>query len=431
MIFYNKYQPLLDMGSGKYNVFVLTGGRGSLKTGHACRALLLDMMKSKKRCVVFREVMSTIEQSLYTEFISLINGEFKAKGFRYDKNKIYHANGSELFFSGLSDQNQKSREKVKGLADVDRLMVDEAQTVSDGVLSVLLKTVRKKGAVMIFVYNRIAPNLPVEQQLFIDYENKKAPPKTYFVEVNYPEIRHLGLLSDFFLERAELIEKNKPDEYARDYLNQPKGLNLNKVVRYWNKKNICEDLRYCDDLNLHLCMDFNVDPMMWVCAHKSKDKLFVFDEIVLENTSTQDAILEFINRYGNHKAKIILNGDASGDYRKTQSKYTDYAIVKNTLVKHEFQVEGQIRRFNPPIANRIKAFNNLVLGDDGKRRLLVHPCCKWLIYNMENLRYKAGTSLLDLPSHQMLKNDNEAKFLGHIFDAVSYAAEFYWPVLVK
>ncbi len=419
------------MDSGKYNVFVLTGGRGSLKTGHACRALLLDMMKAKRRCVVFREVMSTIEQSLYTEFVSLINGEFSGRGFRFDRSKIYHKNGSELFFSGLSDQSPKSREKIKGLADVDRLMVDEAQTISDGVLGVLLKTVRKKGAVMLFVYNRIAANLPVEKQLFIDYEHCKAPPKTYFAEINYPEIRHLNLLSDFFLERAALIEKNKPDEYARDYLNQPKGLNLNKVVKYWGMENISEALRYCEDLPLHLCMDFNVDPMMWVCAHKSRDKLFVFDEIVLENTSTQDAVAEFLNRYGRHKAKIILNGDASGDYRKTQSKYTDYAIVKNALIKQGLLAEGQIRRFNPSVSNRIKAFNSLVLGDDGVRRVLVHPCCKWLIYNMENLRYKPGTSLLDLPSHQMLKNDNEAKFLGHIFDALSYAAEFYWPLLVK
>lgn len=43
---------------------------------------------------------------------------------------------------------------------------------------------------------------------------------------------------------------------------------------------------------------------------------------------------------------------------------------------------------------------------------------------MKNLKYKEGTSLLDLPSHNQVKNDREIKFIGHIFDPTSYQVEY-------
>ena len=77
-------------------------------------------------------------------------------------------------------------------------------------------------------------------------------------------------------------------------------------------------MKYNKDLPLHLTCDFNVDPMCWAIAHKDKDCVYFFDEIVIEKTTTQQCIDEFIKRYPNHKSEIIINGDASGDNRSTQ-----------------------------------------------------------------------------------------------------------------
>lgn len=428
MEFYKKFEPLLHMDDGEYSTFVLTGGRGSMKTGHACRAVLINMMQKKKKVVAFREIMRSIADSLYAEFIALIDTSFAGRGFYYDKQKIYHKNGSMLIFNGLKDLNVNSRERLKGLANVDICIIDEAQAVSKACFDVLLPTLRKDGVILIAIYNRVAEKLPVEETLFLNYEEMKAPKGTYFVEVNYPEIQHLGLISSRFIERAELVKKHKPDEYERDYLNKPKGMFLNRVVKYWSDDNISDDIQYVFDLPFHLSMDFNVDPMMWVCCHKTEDKLFVFDEIVIENATTQDAVNELIQRYPNHQNKIILNGDASGDYRKTQSRYSDYAIVQNTLIQYGYNIQIDIHSHNPSIMNRVRAFNQLVLSDDGKRRMFVHPKCRWLLFNMKNLKYKEGTSQFDLPSFSQIRSDKEAKFLGHIFDAVSYIAEYYWPI---
>ena len=57
--------------------------------------------------------------------------------------------------------------------------------------------------------------------------------------------------------------------------------------------------------------------MCWALAHKDEENVYFFDEIVLENTSTQQCIEEFIRRFPKHKSEIIINGDASGDNRST------------------------------------------------------------------------------------------------------------------
>lgn len=435
--FYKKYRPLLDLNQSKYSVIVLTGGRGSEKTGHACRGILKCSAEKRKKTCFFRETKETISESLKAELEDLLETEFKGRGFKSNAQKIWHRNGSYMFFKGLKAVNKASIENLKGIAgSVDFFVVDEAQAVSKAVWDVLIPTVRKAGCVLIVIYNRTEEDLPVEEAFMLDYATMTAPAGTYFVEVNYPEIEHLGHLSPQFLQRALLIEQNKPEEYEVVYLNKPRGLNQNRVVKYWSKENLNDRINYCPGLDLHLSMDFNVDPMMWVIFHKTDNKMFVFDEIVMENVTTQDVADEFIRRYPNHKGRIILNGDASGKARKTQSKYSDYAIVKNTLLAAgyaEENIEIEIRRGNPPIRSRVNAFNQVVFNDKGERNLQIHPRCKWLLFNMSKLKYKPGTSVFELPSPAQIAADQSKtlKFLGHIFDAVSYPAEYYWPIIEK
>ena len=187
-------------------------------------------------------------------------------------------------------------------------------------------------------------------------------------------------------------------------------------------------MKYNPDLPLHLTCDFNVDPMAWAVAHKDKDNVYFFDEIVIENTSTQQCIEEFLRRYPNHKSEIIVNGDASGDNRSTQSEYTNYAIIKKALKEHGYEdVKFRLRDYNPPILNRISAFNARVKNSKGERHLFVDPRrCKWILYNIYNLSFKEGTSIVDVPTHTQIKSNREFKFLEHPFDAVSYLVEYYW-----
>ena len=137
-----------------------------------------------------------------------------------------------------------------------------------------------------------------------------------------------------------------------------------------------------------------------------------------------------IRRYPNKEQEIIINGDASGDNRSTQSEFTNYATMRKLLKDAGYtNIKFQLRDYNPPILNRIAAFNARVKNAAGIRRLFVDPQkCKYLMKNINNLKYKEGTTIIDAPTINQIKQDRDKKFLLHIFDAASYLTEYYWRI---
>jgi hypothetical protein len=201
-------------------------------------------------------------------------------------------------------------------------------------------------------------------------------------------------------------------------------------VKDFTAENVRE-IQYQPDLDIHISCDFNVDPMAWVLAHKTEDKVFYFDELVIENTTTAKTCEIFHERYSNHKGKIIVNGDASGDNRSCTSEYTNYVIIKKKLESYGFDVEIKIKGFNPPIKNRVAAFNAKVKNADGEIGLYISPKCEKLLYNVYNLRYQEGSSKIDIPTYTQIKQTKELKFLSHPFDAASYLVDYYWPIVLS
>ena len=107
---------------------------------------------------------------------------------------------------------------------------------------------------------------------------------------------------------------------------------------------------------------------------------------------------------------------------------TQIRAIKNALKEHGYEnVKFRLRNYNPPVMNRISAFNARVKNSKGERHLFIDPRkCKWILYNIYNLSFKEGTSIVDVPTHIQIKSNREAKFLEHPFDAVSYLVEYYW-----
>ena len=428
--FYEKYEPLLHLNNSKYYVIANTGGRGSGKTEHTLQGILVACATERKRACFFRETKDSVSDSLMSDAIRIIEDRFPDRGFTYTQKTIDNVNGSHIFYKGLREVNSAAIENLKGIASsTDFFFVDEAQAVSKAVWEVLIPTLRKEGSVLIVCYNRIANDLPVEKELFLDYDTMTAPESTYFVEVNYPELADFGVLSKRFLQRAETVKKNDIKKYNMIYLNQPPDESDRAVVKNFTKENIV-DCKYVDDIPLHLTWDFNVDPMCCICAHKTDKKIFYFDEVVLENSTTQKTIEEVIMRYPNHKGDIIINGDASGDNRSTQSEYSNYIIISNALKKHypNSKIKFDIRPKNPYVIDRILAFNQKVYNDEGERNLFVSPKCKWLLYNIKNLMFKIGSTVVDVPTYAQIKTDPMLKFKEHPFDAASYLPEYYYPI---
>lgn len=239
-------------------------------------------------------------------------------------------------------------------------------------------------------------------------------------------------LSDSFLAT---LKSQYDDEYYRIFvLGQDGDYTAGLVVKNFSGENI-QPIELNEHNRIHIACDFNVDPCMWVVSHINPYR--VFDEIVLDNTTIVEMVDEFAKRYPPEviKAGITINGDASGSNRNVNTSTRNansYTIMRNRLSELGYRdVALRVPNSNPLIEDRIAAFNGQIKDADGNVKLTIDPKCKKLIYNLENLKYIEGTSALDLPTPRQITQDKQLKYLGHIFDAVSYLTWAYNPLPVK
>lgn len=411
------------------DIAIYQGGFGSGKTW--CGSLLGILLAKKyagSRGLVGAKEYELVRKTTLVKYLEHLErmGYVRNKHFTYNKvNKIIEfKNGSQILFSGLDDED-----KIKSL-DLHWAEVEEASQLKDSSIKQLLgrlrNTYRKPdwGDFQYRLFMHTNPS-PSKSWIYVRFVEQK---KSNWRLITAPTTQNIFLPSDY----AESMKDDfDPEYYKINVLGEFGDYSSGLVVKNFSDKNILP-LKYNNEFPLHLTCDFNVDPMCWYIAFTDTKKVFVIDEIVIENTTTRQTAEEFCRRYPKHKGDIIINGDASGDYRSTQSERTNYKIIEQVLTEHGYKKEKikfHLRSFNPPIASRVHAFNAKVCNAKGDIGLYIDKDkCPRLLNNIYNLKYKEGTSIIDVPTHHQIKKDRESKFLMHPYDALSYLVEYYWAI---
>ncbi len=220
------------------------------------------------------------------------------------------------------------------------------------------------------------------------------PVEGYEVVVAAPyENRHvLDAVPDFYDRlKSSYDAKFFEQEVLGQYLNVQAGAVYQGFSRAGNLRNLEVDQR----LPLFWALDFNVDPMSSIVAQKEGDEVRVLDEIVLSRASTEDACTEFHTRYPNHPGGLVIYGDASGQRLQTAGT-TDYRIVKEYFRGTAYNnLKLRVPPSNPSVRERISLVNAKLFSAAGEVSLLVHPQCKGLITDFEEVTYKPGSSVID------------------------------------
>ena len=414
----------------KLDVAMYQGGYGSGKTW--CGSALGIMLARKYagcRGLVGAKEYELVRKTTLVSYLEHLDNMGFLYGVDYTYNKvdkiITFFNGSEILFSALDDP-----EKYKSL-NLHWVEIEEASQISDSSFKQLIGRLRNTyiGKDWVdFRYRLFGHTNPQPDKGWI-WRRFVEDPKENYRLIIAPTTNNIFLPEHY----VESMKESFDEEYYRinvlgEFGDYASGL----VVKGFNQENI-KNITYRKDKPVHLTFDFNVDPMSCILAHKTEDKVFYFDELVLENSSTQRTINAFIDRYPDHKGDIIINGDASGDNRSTQSERSNYIIIKNALQEHypNSKIKFDLRPYNPPIKNRIAAFNAMVCNSKGDRRLYIDKKCKHLLNNIYNLKYKVGTDIVDVPTYSQIKSDSTLKFLEHPFDAASYLVEYYFPIKIE
>lgn len=408
------------------DIALYQGGYGSGKT---FAGSLLGVFLARKypgsRGLVGASTFTLVEKTTLIKYFEHLENLGYKKNVHYKYNEKKHLlkfkNGSEIWFMSVDDpENFKSM-------DLHWVEIEEASQVSratiDGLISRLRNTYRRPSwkNFKYRLFGHTNPE-PIKGWIWDFFVDKKRPNRRLIIA---PTTNNIHLPADYV---DELKTQYDPEYFRINVLGEFGNYNSGLVVKGFTDENR-KQLQYVKGETIHLTCDFNVDPMMWLIAHKDEENVYFFDEIVVENATTAMCMKEFIRRYPDKNANIIINGDASGDNRSTQSEFTNYAIMRKVLLENGYEnFEFHLRRYNPPILNRIASFNARVRTTDGKCHLFVSDKCKWFLHNIYDLKYKEGTSLIDTPTIYQISRDRSKKFLGHIFDAGSYLTEYYWAV---
>ena len=406
------------------DVAVYQGGYGSGKTfSGSLLGILLALKFAGIRGLVGAQTYTLVrDTTLQTYFEHLENfGFVEGKDYEWSSSlqKLSFKNGSEILFRHFDEPN-----KLKSL-NLGFVEIEEMSDIPYDTFKMLLGRMRQrtKKSWKNFTYRIFGHTNPEMQRGWV-YKTFVENPAVNYRLISAPTTENIYLPEGF----CDELKKVYDEQYYNIFVLAQNGeYNNGLVIKDFTDENV-KEISYQPEMDLHISCDFNVDPMCWVFAHKTDDKVFYFDEIAMENTTTAKACDEFYRRYPNHKGKVIVNGDASGDNRSCTSEYTNYVIIKKKLLQYGYDVEIQIKAFNPPIKNRIMAFNSKVRSANGEVCLFVDKKCEKLLYNIYNLKYKEGSSKIDIPTYQQIKQSKELKFLSHPMDAASYLVDFYWPI---
>ena len=213
------FEPLFKAGSRYYGAH---GGRGSGKShAFATKAVVYGFVRPF-RLVCVREVQRSIADSVKRLIEDKI-AEFELDAhYTITDHEIRGRNGSLFIFRGLQNHTAAS---IKSLEGFDAAWVEEAQTISQKSLDLLIPTIRKAGSELWFSWNPENEDDPVDVLLRTD-----PPENATVVEANWNDNPH------FPEELRSDMERDKdrdPDKYAHVWGGEYRGLSEARVFRNW------------------------------------------------------------------------------------------------------------------------------------------------------------------------------------------------------
>lgn len=166
-------------------------------------------------------------------------------------------------------------------------------------------------------------------------------------------------------------------------------------------------------VDLHIGIDFNIDPVTAVVAKKIGNYLHVIDEIKIYGSNTDELVQEIRTRYPTET--ITCYPDPAGSARKTSAgNRTDHTILRAAGFK-VLAPSG-----HHPIRDGVNAVNSKLCNSAGETTLYFDPRCKYIMECLEKLTYKEGTSIQDKDSG-----------FDHMADALRYMVDYLYPIRPK
>ena len=309
--------------------------------------------------------------------------------------KLTLRNGSEISLRGADNENS-----LRGVG-LDFLVMDEFADIKEYAwYEVLRPTLSDKNGAALFCgtprgYGNWSYNLFTKEQ---DDNQWKSFQFTTLEggQVSASEVQQA---------KQDLDDRTFAQEYMASFVNY-----AGQIYYNFDRKENVVDTFIPKNAEVHIALDFNIDPMSAVVCELKGNTVYVYDEIVIYSSNTDEMVEEIKNRFKDKH--IFVYPDPAAKQRKTSAGgRTDLSILKNA----GFNL--RVRNNHPLIRDRINAVNTKLKNGIGERTLFIANNCKNVLKSIERQIYKEGTTVPD-------KDNN----YDHMNDALGYLVEYLFPV---
>lgn len=269
-----EFPEKLSFLSEPHRYKVLYGGRGSGKSWGIARELLIQGAKIHNpiRVLCAREVQRSIKQSVHQLLSDQIQSLNLGSFYEVLENEIRGKNGTKFNFTGLANNTVES---IKSYEGVDRVWVEEAQTVSKKSWDILIPTIRKPGSEIWVSFNPDLDSDDTYKRFVID-----TPDNAKVVKVNWSD-------NPWFpdvLNAERLHSKSTSDDYENIWEGECKtavdGAIYANEIRDAQENGRITNVPYDPELKVHIVMDLGWnDSMSIILVQKGVSELRVIKYI--------------------------------------------------------------------------------------------------------------------------------------------------------
>lgn len=361
--------------------FALVGGRGSAKSYSVAATLILRAAAKPLRILCAREIQRSIKDSVKRLLDDTIVRTGLQGFFTSTDTEIRGKNGSLLLFAGL----RTNIDSIKSMEGIDICWVEEAQTVSQSSLDILIPTIRKPNSQIYFTWNPKYKTDPIDSMFGTD----DLPPKTSFMRVNWDQN---PWFPDVLRAEMEYDRNRDPDKYKHVWLGGYVSNSESRVFRNWK----VEEFEAPEDATHRLGADwgFASDPTVLIRCHVIGRTIYVDYEAYQVGCEIMDTPSLFLTVPESEKWPIIAD---------SARPETISHMKKNGF---------------PKIMSAVKGPKSVEEGVEWLKShdIVVHPRCTHTIDELTCYSYKTDP-LTGQILPVLADRDN------HLIDALRYACE--------
>ena len=299
-----KFKPLF-LDDSRY--FVLTGGRGSMKSFSVTTFLLLLTYENEQTILFTRYTLTSADISIIPEFIEKIELANLENDFAITKNEIINLKtGSKILFKGIKTSSGTQTASLKSISGVTTWVLDEAEELTDeetfDKIDFSIRHKSKQNRVILilnpttkehFIYKKFFEERGVNAGSNLQKED------TTYIHTTYLDGKEF--LNESFLRQAEETRLKNPRKYEHvllgGWLEKAEGV----IFTNWKIGEFVEN----DYVGFGQDFGFSIDPTTLVkVSIDKKNKRIYAKEYLYKAGLTTSQIAEENKRYCHNKLII-------------------------------------------------------------------------------------------------------------------------------